>query len=122
MAGSKEIQMTEINTKGSRVTHPLQKMMLVTMGLAGVTMASVAGARIVDTERETVSIKVQYGDLNLATAEGKNVLKRRIHHAADVVCGEPDARDLVNSVVYKECMNSATNAAWAQVNWPQPQG
>jgi UrcA family protein len=114
--------MIEANNKGTRVTHPLQKMMLVTMGLAGVTLASVAGARVVDTERETVSIKVQYGDLNLATTEGKDVLKRRIRHAADVVCGEPDARDLVNSVVYKECMNNATNGAWSQVRWPQPQG
>lgn len=108
-----------VHSKESRLARPLQLAMLVAMGCVGAAVAAAASAGIVNSGGDRVSMKVAYGDLNLATRQGKDVLKRRIRHAADVVCGEPDARGLVNSAEYRNCITDATNSAWSQVKWPQ---
>jgi UrcA family protein len=105
-------------SKESRLARPLQLAMLVAMGCVGVAVAAAASASIDDSGDDRVSVKVGYGDLNLATRQGKDILKRRIRHAADVVCGEPDARELVMSAEYRNCITNATNRAWSQVRWP----
>jgi UrcA family protein len=103
----------------SRMRRPLQLLMLVAMGSVAAAAAAAADARIGDSGDDVVSVKVEYGDLNLTTQKGKDALERRIRHAADLVCGSPDARSLVMSAEYRACMTSATNTAWSQVKWPQ---
>jgi len=49
-----------------------------------------AGANSADT----ITVLVRYGDLNLATREGAEALRARVDHAAMLVVGSVDPRDL----------------------------
>lgn len=65
--------------------------MLKRMGLAGAAFAAVviaqgAGAAP-DTSVTTLRMQVPYGDLNLATPEGRSVLRARVEAAAAKACG-----------------------------------
>ena len=68
---------------------------------------------------DTPTMKVDYSDLNLTTPHGKDALVRRIQRAANHVCGAPDARLLVLSATYRDCVANATNGALSQIRWPQ---
>jgi UrcA family protein len=83
-----------------------------------VSAAFDAGAHLAAPD-DLPSVKVGYGDLNLTTRQGKDTLRRRIHRAADLVCGTPDARNLQLSMSYRSCMTNATNDALSQIRWPQ---
>jgi UrcA family protein len=80
--------------------------MAVTM-LVGVAQAADAPERV-----------VAFQDLNLNTAAGVQALYRRIHVAADQVCGNVDGRDLQFARVHKACVQRATADAVAAVNKP----
>lgn len=62
------------------------------LGLAAATAALMTIAPAVAAPEETRQIKVQYGDLNLASAQGQKVLERRLTSAAREVCGLDDQR------------------------------
>jgi UrcA family protein len=62
------------------------------------------------------SIMVHYGDLNLSTKEGIEVLHRRIGRAAKLVCDNSDElRSLEQSLRFRSCVNEATNRALEKV-------
>lgn len=54
---------------------------LATLGLAGAAITPAAAA-----EAERMTVKVSYGDINLATPEGQRVLDQRLEKAARTVC------------------------------------
>jgi UrcA family protein len=93
----------------------MKTVMMAVMCVAATLNAS-AHAVVLD---DPSTLKVNYGDLNLATQRGKDALVRRIQRAADVVCGAPNARELVLSASYRDCVTNATNGALSQVRWPQ---
>jgi UrcA family protein len=76
-----------------------------------------AQAHMNDYAPRTLAVNVQ--DLDLASARGQDVLRRRIKWAAEIVCGGPDARDLRMQTEFRTCVDSATNGALAQVESPQ---
>jgi UrcA family protein len=88
----------------------------ITLAALGLTVDA-AQARVDDTTPRSITVNVQ--DLNLATARGQDVLRRRIRWAADIVCGNPDARDLRILAGYRNCVNEATNGALAQIKFPR---
>ena len=65
------------------------------LALAGALTTTVAMARTADAASpDTTRIVVRYGDLNLVTREGADALRSRVDHAAMLVVGSVDTRDL----------------------------
>jgi UrcA family protein len=60
---------------------------------------------------------VSFKDLNLNTAEGVEVLYKRIRNAAHEVCADPDRYDL-SEFKLRPCIDDAMARAIAQVNSP----
>ena len=92
--------------------------LLATTGAMGATVALTSNAPIVRSDGQTRTVKVQYGDLNLSTPKGKEVLSQRIHQAVDLVCFQPDARAQQQWSEYRRCMQTTTDSAWSQIRWP----
>ena len=59
---------------------------------------------------------VTYQDLNLKTDAGVQVLYKRIHGAANQVCGGLEIRDLPGLRAHKACVQRAMDEAVATVN------
>jgi UrcA family protein len=79
------------------------------VGLVGAGQPAVA---------ETVSIKVQYSDLNLSSDAGARTMLRRIRHAAKEACG-PDTTDpWVYDYEYIPCVNAAVADGVARLGNP----
>jgi UrcA family protein len=96
-------------------------MVLVTIGALGATAALTSNAPIVSTDTNPRTVKIEYGDLNLATQKGKDTLSQRIRQAVNIVCAEPEPspRVLETWSEYRRCMQNATDSAWSQIRWPQ---
>ena len=82
------------------------------MGVAVATAMLVGVAQGAEAPTKTV----RYQDLNLNTDAGVQVLYKRIHGAANVVCGGYDAHDLVIARAHKACVDKAITDAVAAVN------
>jgi UrcA family protein len=93
--------------------------LLATTGALGATVALTSNAPIVSSDDGRArTVKVQYGDLNLSTERGKEILSQRIHRAVDLVCYQPDPRAMQQWSQYRTCMQTATDSAWSQIRWP----
>ena len=92
--------------------------LLATMGTMGATAALTSNAPIVASDGQARSVRIQYGDLNLSSLRGQQVLSERIHSAVDLVCFQPEPRALQMWSQYRKCMENATASAWSQVRWP----
>jgi len=92
--------------------------LLATMGAMGATVALTSNAPIVASDGQRRSVKVQYGDLNLSSLRGQQVLSERIHTAVDLVCFQPEPRALQMWSQYRKCMETVTASAWSQIRWP----
>jgi UrcA family protein len=66
---------------------------------------------------EPGEVAVRYSDLDLTRIEGTKVLYNRLTHAAQNVCS-PDKRDPENAARFKECIQSAIEAAVAKIDRP----
>jgi UrcA family protein len=80
------------------------------MGLAFYTATAGVG------DGSTPAIRVRYDDLNLTSASGVEVLRRRVVQAAKKVCGDYDAFDLPRFARYQRCVTEATDRALAKVS------
>jgi UrcA family protein len=65
---------------------------------------------------ETRSVTVHYRDLDLSRPRAVETLKRRIHRAAEQVCGDFNLRELQISPEFIRCVDTATDKALAEVN------
>jgi UrcA family protein len=61
------------------------------------------------------STTVHYADLDVSKPAGMAAPKRRIRQAAEIVCGDPDARAFRLSTPFAECVSQATAAALTKV-------
>ena len=102
------------------LTRRFQLAMLAAVGALGAGVALTSNApTIVSTANEPRTVKIEYGDLNLTSSQGKEVLTRRIHQAAEIVCSDADGRVLSVWVEFHKCMQNATDSAWSQIRMPQ---
>jgi UrcA family protein len=110
-----------VHDQGPRFTRRVQLTVLATIGALGATAALTSNAPIVSSNTNPRTVKIEYGDLNLATQRGKDVLSQRIRQAVDIVCAEPEPnpRVLERWAEYRRCMQNATDSAWSQIRWPQ---
>lgn len=82
--------------------------------LAAAAAVAVAAALVVPTvsqAAESVSMRVSYADLNLASDAGSHVLQRRIAIAARVVCGFEESRLYDVIIATNACRTGAIEGA-----------
>ena len=75
--------------------------------LAAVAAASALVVPTVSQAEEAASVRVPYGDLNLASDMGRYRLQNRIAFAAKSVCAIADPRDQNFSFAVNECRSGA---------------
>jgi UrcA family protein len=68
--------------------------------------------------RDTSSVVVRYGDLNLNSRAGVAGLHKRLRNAAESVCGNLDSRILGLSDAYEQCVAEALGNGVAAVGNP----
>ena len=77
------------------------------------------GAHVSESQAEEPNgvIHVRYGDLNLSTPEGVQMLRRRIRWAAETVCGTSPGvlRDIASNARYQSCVSAASDKALEKV-------
>ena len=74
---------------------------------ASVTVATPASAAEIVVAPESVTVRVSYADLNLASAEGRARLDRRIAGAARGICGSYAPADLRMASLVQACRDGA---------------
>ncbi|MEA3177293.1 MAG: hypothetical protein QOI59_816 [Gammaproteobacteria bacterium] len=103
-------------THGRKLARSIQLITGIAVVAAGLGVSD-AQAHMNDSAPRTLTVNVQ--DLDLASARGQDVLRRRIKWAAEIVCGGPDARDLRMQTEFRTCVDHATNGALAQIKSSQ---
>lgn len=81
---------------------------IATSALASTAVAGGAGM-------EEHSVAVHYGDLNLDSVAGQKTLKRRLSHAARVVCPDAYSRSLEIRTEGRQCIRQALDEANATI-------
>jgi len=77
-----------------------------------VALSSIAATPAAAQETQLV---VSYGDLDLTTTAGAQVLGLRLEAGVKAVCDRPDIRDLKSMLAYEQCKDEAMNSANAQL-------
>jgi UrcA family protein len=72
----------------------------------------------VETNVAAPSMRVSYGDVDIATPDGADVLLNRIDIAARLVCQPEDAHQLVEYDLSRRCKTEATDRAVADIGSP----
>ena len=102
------------------MTRFLTTPILCLAAAATLAYAAPALAQIADT---VPSVSVKYGDLNIGSRAGAQVLLKRIEAAANTVCGgEPDIRQLDQLASFEACRRSAIARAVAAADSPMLTG
>lgn len=85
------------------------------IAIAAATIPSAAA----ETDRNTISVKVSYADLDLSRVEGVKTLSFRLRKAIDVACGKPyDSASMTIARKIKTCRADALEAAVAAIDSP----
>ena len=90
-------------------------------GMAAAIAFAVAGSAAAQTDDSGAppSVKVSYGDLNLASSAGAKAMLVRIRSAASRACGDaPDLRDLGRVAIYNRCRTDAIHRAVKELGAP----
>jgi UrcA family protein len=88
---------------------------------AAIALAALAGSAAAQSvgSDAPISVKVGYGDLNLASEAGASTMLVRIQSAASRACGEaPDLRDLGRVAIYDHCRAEAISRAVRMLGSP----
>jgi UrcA family protein len=83
------------------------------LALAGIAGGGMAQA---DEPSQSLTKIVAYGDLNLESPQGAQVLYSRLRNAARSVCTPLEGRDLVQLHSWQTCFNHAVDSAVVEVN------
>ena len=77
-----------------------------------VALSSIAAAPAAAQEAQ---VAIHYGDLDLATPAGTEVLGERIEAGVNAVCDRPDIRNLKAMVAWEQCRDAALTSAADQL-------
>jgi UrcA family protein len=87
--------------------------------LAAAATLSCAAPVLAQTSDTVPSVSVKYGDLDIGSPAGAQLLLKRIEAAAGAACGgEPDIRQLPQWVSFEACRRSAVARAVVAVDSP----
>lgn len=93
----------------------MKSIKLLTAAVAALAVGGIAQAEAL---RETVSVVVKYGDLDLESSEDVRILRKRIRNAAQSVCGTLETRILGLRDAYEDCVREAFTDGVAAVGNP----
>jgi UrcA family protein len=86
--------------------------------LAALSFAATAHAGG-SSDPTVTSVSVSVADLNLSSPAGAQVVLRRIHNAAETICGDkPDIRLIQRSALYQSCVKTAVDRTVASLDSP----
>jgi UrcA family protein len=98
---------SDMQTKGPIMRKTLLAA-LVVLAVPGTAAAATPGI-------QTVSVDVNYADLNLQGAAGAETLSRRLEAAVNAVCARPSiSRDLKGMKAWQDCRDAARSQAQRQ--------
>jgi UrcA family protein len=87
--------------------------------LAAAATLSCAAPVLAQTSDSVPSVSVKYGDLNIGSPAGAQMLLKRIEAAANTACGgAPDIRQLNQWTSFEACRRSAVARAVVAVDSP----
>jgi UrcA family protein len=76
--------------------------------------------RVIAQPAQLPTKTVAFGDLNLDSEQGAQVLYARLRHAAQDVCANlEETRDLGRKLIWQTCVDNALAAAVGQINAPR---
>ena len=84
---------------------------IIVPALAALSLAAVP----TPSSAETVSIDVEYADLNLSNEAGMAALERRIERAIERICGDDNARQTFRLREQRRCAAQAKASANEQI-------
>ena len=79
------------------------------------TLAAVAAAIAVVPAAAQDAVEIYFGDLDVASAAGTQVLGERLEAGADTICVRPDNRNLKGMVAWKECKEAVVTSGVEQL-------
>ena len=89
------------------------------LSLAAAAALSCAAPVLAQTSDTVPSVSVKYGDLNIGSPAGAQMLLKRIEAAANTACGgAPDIRQLNQWTSFEACRRSAVARAVVAVDSP----
>jgi len=77
-----------------------------------VALSSIAAA---PAAAQDTQVAIAYGDLDLATTAGAQLLGERIEAGVKAVCDRPDIRDLKSMLAWEQCKDAAMTSANEQL-------
>jgi UrcA family protein len=80
------------------------------MSFIALTLMGAAITVVPTGDSEPRQAVVQYGDLNLASAAGRDVLDRRLNQAVQIVCGRGIGQHLYVKMAIRKCQIKAEAA------------
>lgn len=87
------------------------------LSMAFLILARVSSAPLlVDADADLPRAAVHYGDLNLASPQGRERLASRVRHAAIELCGDRYVRNLEQKTAVERCWADVMNSAKPQVD------
>ncbi|HXO63671.1 MAG TPA: UrcA family protein [Steroidobacteraceae bacterium] len=100
-----------------------QRMRAGTVALAACLLGAAAGTAsaatsTADDSADVRTMRVSYGDLNLATEQGSRALHTRLESAARAVCAPEDGRNLAEVAAARACEARAIAQAVKDVHSP----
>ncbi|MFZ1097938.1 MAG: UrcA family protein [Steroidobacteraceae bacterium] len=97
-----------------------QRMRAGTVALAACLLGAAAGiaSAAASTAADVRTMRVSYGDLNLATEQGSRALYTRLESAARAVCEPEDGRNLAEVAAARACEARAIAQAVKDVHSP----
>ena len=100
--------------KTSTKLRSISKTLIITGGAMALAAHSPRAAVAAESVQQ---VTVRYDDLNLSSGSGMKVLKQRIWHAAEIVCGEGDTREARGLTQHNKCVRDAVDTALTHVSW-----
>jgi UrcA family protein len=89
------------------------------LGLAAAATLACAAPVLAQTSDTVPSVRVNYGDLNIGSPAGAQVLLKRLEAAANTACGgAPDIRELDRRASFEACRRAALAGAVTAVASP----
>ena len=85
------------------------------LAIASAVAVALSSIAVAPAAAQENRVAIAYGDLDLTTTAGVQVLDARLEAGVKAVCDRPDIRDLKSMVAWEACKEAAMNSAHEQL-------
>jgi UrcA family protein len=85
------------------------------LSVAAVISVALSSIAVAPAAAQDAQVAIHYGDLDLATPAGTEVLGERIEAGVKAVCERPDIRVLKSMAAWEQCKDAALTSAAEQL-------